>query len=197
MTNTTPKRDEIVRVALELIAKYGFHGTSMAMISDEAKVGAGTIYRYFKSKDDLIIELFKEVDAKLEAKLFEAFPPKILTGMSVRERFLKLGEFLFRYSVDNLIEFKYLEQFFNSPYGVEVRRNKILNEEETNVITNLFREGVAQGAIKNLPLPVLFALAFGPLMNMVRNHDIGFFRLDDERITQVIEACWDGIKKYN
>lgn len=46
------KRDEIIRAAKELIAEHGFHGAPMARVAEEAGVAAGTIYRYFESKDD-------------------------------------------------------------------------------------------------------------------------------------------------
>ena len=48
------KRDEIIRAAMELIAGHGFHGAPMALVAERAGVAAGTIYRYFESKDDLI-----------------------------------------------------------------------------------------------------------------------------------------------
>ncbi|RJP30619.1 MAG: TetR/AcrR family transcriptional regulator [Candidatus Omnitrophota bacterium] len=188
----TGKRDEIVRVALELIAENGFHATSMAMIADQAKVGAGTIYRYFESKDVLIRELFKEA----EMKLYEALTIKSLDNLSIRDRFLFLMTTLFQYLIANPLQFKYLEQFFNSPYGVEMRRDKILeNKGESGPFLKLFKEGHAQGVMKDLPLVVLFALALGPIMDMVRDHILGFFILDEEMIAKVIEACWDGIKR--
>jgi AcrR family transcriptional regulator len=40
---------------MELIALNGFHGAPMAMIAKQAKVAAGSIYRFFKSKDDLML----------------------------------------------------------------------------------------------------------------------------------------------
>ena len=60
----TDKREEIMQAALELIAEHGFHGAPMAMIADKAGVGAGTIYRYFESKDVLITELYRELEEK-------------------------------------------------------------------------------------------------------------------------------------
>ncbi|HXC93667.1 MAG TPA: helix-turn-helix domain-containing protein, partial [Geobacteraceae bacterium] len=56
------KRDEIICAALEMIAENGFHGAPMAMIAEQAGVGAGTIYRYFENKDVLINELFREIE---------------------------------------------------------------------------------------------------------------------------------------
>jgi AcrR family transcriptional regulator len=39
---------------LKLITEHGFHATPVSMIASEAGVGAGTIYRYFESKEAII-----------------------------------------------------------------------------------------------------------------------------------------------
>lgn len=188
----TDKRDEIVRAALELIAQHGFHGTSMAMVAERAKVGAGTIYRYFESKDALIMELFKEA----EAKMYAALTKEPIDQLSIQERFLYLLTTLCKYLLDNPMHFKYLEQFFNSPYGVKFRRDKLLEGKgECNLFIGLFTEGHAQGVMKDVPLVVLFALTFGPITDLVRDHILGFITLDDTMITQVIEACWEAVKR--
>lgn len=186
------KRDEIVRAALELIAENGFHGAPMAMIADKAGVGAGTIYRYFENKDVLINELYRELEQRLYDVLMKGYSPE----KPVRERFIHLGTTILRYCITNPLDFRYLEQFHNSPYGVVHRRDKLFGDtNQKDIYRELFEEGVAQQVIKNLPLVVLFALAFGPLITVARDHILGFVRLDDRLITQTIEACWDGLKR--
>jgi AcrR family transcriptional regulator len=51
-------RSHILQVALTLFADHGFDGTSMAMIAKKAGISVGLAYNYFKSKDDLLKELF-------------------------------------------------------------------------------------------------------------------------------------------
>jgi AcrR family transcriptional regulator len=186
------KRDEIVRAALELIAEHGFHGAPMATIAERAGVGAGTIYRYFENKDVLINELYRD----LEDRIY----PTILGGYAleepIRERFLHLGSALLRYFIENSLDFRYLEQFHNSPYGVEHRRDKILGEKEgCDIFRELFETGVSQQVIKDLPLVILFALSFGPILAVARDHILGFVILNDVMITRTVDACWDGIKR--
>ena len=186
------KRDEIVRAALELIAENGFHGAPMAMIADKAGVGAGTIYRYFENKDVLINELYRELEQRLYDVLMKGYSPE----KPVRERFIHLGTTILRYCITNPLDFRYLEHFHNSPYGVAHRRDKLFGDtNQKDIYRELFEEGVAKQVIKNLPLVVLFALAFGPLITVARDHILGFVRLDDRLITQTIEACWDGLKR--
>lgn len=186
------KREEIVHAALELIAEHGFHGAPMAMIADRAGVGAGTIYRYFENKDVLINELYREVEAKLYAVLLEGYS----TEKTFRERFLHLGTALLQFFIENPLDFRYLEQFHNSPYGVAFRRDKILGKKGgCDVFRELFDEGISRQVMKDLPLVILFALAFGPLLAVARDHILGFIKLDDQLIARTIEACCDGIRR--
>ena len=46
-----------------------------------------------------------------------------------------------------------------------------------------------------MPLFVLFDLAFGPVIALVRDHILEFAKLEEPLILQSIEACWDGIKR--
>ena len=189
---STVKRDEIVRVALELIVEHGFHGTSMAMIADQAKVGAGTIYRYFKSKDVLIDDLFQEVINKVSIHLMEIS----MESYPIRDRFLHIGVSYMKYLIDNPIYSRYIEQFFHSPYGIKIHREKVLGErDKSSIFEKLFTEAINQGVLKDLPQVALCALWFGPIMSMVRDHISDIYQLNDPLIHQIAEACWDGIKR--
>ncbi|MDU0460117.1 MAG: TetR/AcrR family transcriptional regulator [Geobacteraceae bacterium] len=186
------KRDEIVRAALELIAENGFHGAPMAMIADKAGVGAGTIYRYFENKDVLIEELYRELEEKMYPVLVVGYDVE----HTIRGRFIHLGTALLHYFIACPLHFRYLEQFHNSPYGAAFRREKLLGKlEKGDLFCSLLQEGAEQQVIKDLPLTILAALAFGPLINVARDHILGFITLDDELVARTVAACWDGLKR--
>lgn len=186
------KRGAVMQAALELIAEHGFHGAPMAEIAEKAGVAAGTIYRYFESKDVLINELFQELKEKFMIALQEGYS----AGKPFRERFLHLGMALLRYCIAHPLYFRYMEQYHNSPYGVSFRRDRIMREsDDHDIFKELFKEGIAQQVLKDLPLFVHFSLAFGPLISLARDHILGLTVLDDTLIAQAIEACWDGIKR--
>lgn len=63
------KRDLLVRVALRLFAKHGFHATGIDKVVDEADVARMTLYKYFKSKDDLIVAALRLRDEDFMAWL--------------------------------------------------------------------------------------------------------------------------------
>ncbi|AMV73732.1 TetR family transcriptional regulator [Desulfuromonas sp. DDH964] len=188
----TDKREEILHAALELIAENGFHGAPMAMIAERAGVGAGTIYRYFENKDVLINVLYQELESRIRPVLMVGYA----TDKPIRERFIHLGSAWLKYFIDHPLDFRYLEQFHNSPYGVEFRRDKLLGKKgNCGVYQQLFAEAIAQQVMKDLPLASLFALAFGPLLAVARDHILGFIALDEDLIARITAACWDGVRR--
>ena len=189
---SSDKRDEIMKAALELIAEHGFHGAPMAMIAEKAGVAAGTIYRYFESKDVLITELHRELEEKISATLLEGYPVE----RPLRERFLYLIRELLRYFIAHPLHFRYMEQYFNSPYGISLHRDRLLGKSgNQDIVMEIFREGSSQQILKDLPVVVLFSLAFGPLISLIRDHTLGFICLEETLIQKISEACWDGIKR--
>src|ERR671911_1079200 len=53
------KRDAILRAATEVFARNGFFQSQVADVARVAGVAAGTVYLYFKSKDDLLVSIFE------------------------------------------------------------------------------------------------------------------------------------------
>jgi AcrR family transcriptional regulator len=194
-TTSSDKRGKILQAAMELIAKNGFHGAPTAMIAAEAGVGAGTLYRYFTDKDALIVEVQKEVEAHLHQQLQQDYPSE----KSIRHRLDHYFIGLMRFFIAHPLEFKFLGQFYDSPYGVELRRDKIFSkangEMSIETMRSLLEQGTDAGLIKDLPLVLLFALFIGPLTAAVRDHILGFIDLDDGRQRQLADAFWDAIKR--
>jgi TetR/AcrR family fatty acid metabolism transcriptional regulator len=54
-----PKRDAILRAAIDTFADRGYFNAQVADVARAAGVAAGTVYLYFKSKDDLLISIFE------------------------------------------------------------------------------------------------------------------------------------------
>jgi len=53
-----PKRDAILRAAIDVFADRGYFNAQVADVARSAGVAAGTVYLYFKSKDDLLVSIF-------------------------------------------------------------------------------------------------------------------------------------------
>jgi TetR/AcrR family fatty acid metabolism transcriptional regulator len=53
------KRDAILRAATKVFAQHGFFQSQVADVARVAGVAAGTVYLYFKGKDDLLVSIFE------------------------------------------------------------------------------------------------------------------------------------------
>jgi TetR/AcrR family fatty acid metabolism transcriptional regulator len=53
------KRDAILKAATQVFARHGFFQSQVADVARAAGVAAGTVYLYFRSKDDLLVSLFE------------------------------------------------------------------------------------------------------------------------------------------
>jgi TetR/AcrR family transcriptional regulator, repressor of fatR-cypB operon len=192
MTGKTDKRKKIIKAALRLLTKQGFHAAPMSMIADKASVGAGTIYNYFENKDVLIRAIFFEIENEIVVHLGRGSGET----KNTKERFIRFWTMLLNYLIAHPDNFSYLEQFHNSPFGVSLRRDRLAgNDREPPLFADIMKDGMAKGEIRDLPVAMLCALAFGPIQMMARDHALGFIKLDEALIKQGAEACWDSIKE--
>ncbi|MEE2960989.1 MAG: TetR/AcrR family transcriptional regulator [Myxococcota bacterium] len=75
------KYQRILNGAMAVFAEKGFTESRVSEIAERAGVGDGTIYLYFKNKDDLLISLFEakleEINAGLSQQITEQMNPKL------------------------------------------------------------------------------------------------------------------------
>lgn len=68
------KRDRILRAAIKVFARNGFHATRVSEVAKAAGVADGTIYLYFESKEELLFSLFEDRIDKLLAFMRDELP---------------------------------------------------------------------------------------------------------------------------
>ncbi|WP_033541715.1 TetR/AcrR family transcriptional regulator [Planococcus sp. CAU13] len=64
-----PKYKQIIDAAVIVIAENGYHQAQVSKIAKQAGVADGTIYLYFKNKEDILISVFQEKMAVFVSKL--------------------------------------------------------------------------------------------------------------------------------
>ena len=184
------KRSAILEAALDLFAENGFHGSPTALIARRAEVGVGTIYRYFKDKDELVRELFAELHDRANVRVYADFQEE----EPVKERFIRLFSQILRFFLESPREFRFLEQYYYSPYSAA---DPLCNEgpEGKETAKRLLALARDQQILKDAPLPVLEAIAFGPLIALAKEHTSRKLVVDEAMIRLTVEACWDGLKR--
>lgn len=183
------KRTAVLKATLKLISEHGFHGTSMAMIAAEAKVGAGTIYRYFASKDVLINELFIEIKEQFTAALLEHDD----SNMSLQQRLQNIWVSLIKQYIAYPAELRFMEQYANSPF---LSQDTLRRQSELSApFTELLEQGIKMGLFRELPLDILRTFMYGPALQLAKQHIAGFIVLDDALLVDSFAGCWAAIAR--
>ncbi len=79
IVNRDKKRSEIAQKAIAVLAKRGFQATTIQEIADAAGLGKGTIYHYFKTKEEILLvvseQMFREMERSFGAALLRINEP--------------------------------------------------------------------------------------------------------------------------
>lgn len=157
------KHEKILRAAVKIFAKHGFHNAKISQIAKAAGVADGTIYLYFRNKDDILISLFEErMDAAIDE--FES----ALVGIA--DPVERLRAFVMQYA-------RYMEKNRNlaEVISVELRQsNKFMKEyvpvkfrQFLNILSSIIREGKDLGVFRKDVEPGIAKRAiFGALDEM-------------------------------
>lgn len=114
-------RSRIQNVALDLFDREGFENVSVEEIAQKAGCSVGNIYHYFKSKDELAIQVTSHVDAAyltLEAEYLSD------TGRTAREKLLDFVAQSLRISTDDPVLYKAFIHAMKYPEQAVLQRNE-------------------------------------------------------------------------
>ncbi|WP_319523626.1 TetR/AcrR family transcriptional regulator [Breoghania sp.] len=136
--------ETILGAAQSLFAGEGYHKASMEKIADSAEVSVGTLYFYFKNKEDLLVKLLSQIGFDLRNMLGAAFKSADISMEGIREAGrIFFAEFCPHYPESIAI-------FFRESVGqselVEAHRKKIFDKLIDDVRQALIRVCDNQGA---------------------------------------------------
>ncbi|UCG39014.1 MAG: TetR/AcrR family transcriptional regulator [bacterium] len=186
---TGEKRRAVMEAAQDLFVECGFHGAPTSLIAQRAGVGVGTIYRYFRNKEELIHSIFDELHLRFHERFSQGHDP----GAPLAERLTFLLGRLLAIFIESPRDFLFLEQYHYSPFSAADRQE--IPDEEHNAIRRLLREGKNSGLFKDAPLPVLQGIALGPVIFLAKEHIAGRLSMDESTIRLATQACWDALQK--
>lgn len=185
ITEVDQKKEIILKAALQLFDTYGFQGTSMAAIAEEAQVGAGTIYRYFDGKEDLVHQLYKEAREKAHRSILSMGFDE---DASVRERLYSLWRAVILDYIDCPKLHRFILKYESSGYLQESSRAQ--TEDLKVSFREIYRDGVEQDLFRPLPRSTYASFFTGAVTHLVQEHLTGGTQLDDAYIEKTFEMLW-------
>ena len=175
------KKNRIIEAAVKVFALKGFYLAKVSDVAKAADVADGTIYLYFKNKDDLLISLFEQ---KMEL-ILQRFRERLQNIVDPVEKLHNLIDLYF----ELIEEDKDLADVFQ----VELRQStKFLKDYHNqkffdflSLIASIIQEGMENGYFRaDLNLDVVKIMIFGTLDEVARQWILGadsIYSLDDAK----------------
>src|SRR4051812_38706500 len=163
-TNASSKRERILRAAIDTFAESGYFNAKVSDIAKAAGVADGTIYLYFESKEDLLVNVFREHTRNylqsLESAIHNARRPEERIRIAIRHHLEALGRDR-SLAVVSQVELRHSLKFMS-----------LLSQQEVadylNMLRKMIEHGQSDGSFRRTIHPQLGAKAvFGILDEMV------------------------------
>jgi len=184
------KIDIVFQATLNLIRDYGFSGITMAKIAREANIATGTLYIYFKNKEELINALYQNIERKSSMRFLEGYDP----NKSFKIRLKKVWVNYLKNRIENHEESVFMEQYYHSPY-ITPSQKKIADEMRTP-IHEIINGGKEEGFLnKKIDTEMLFSAMIGFIREIAYEHVGGRYILTTERINTAFDLNWQMIKE--
>jgi len=191
-----PKKELALRSkAMAMVVKDGFKGFSMQKLAKAARVSPATIYIYWKDRDDLLLQLYVEVFAKMSETTLKDFHP----GMSFHQGLKHQWNNRARWFLDHPIEAAFMEQVRFSP--LHDRAQAALGPSYAEAMKAFVRGAIARKELIKVPVEVYWAIAFAPLYQLIKFHQHGKgmpgsgpFVLDDKLMHLTLDLVLKALK---
>lgn len=158
------KYELILDAALKVIAKNGFHGSQISKIAKEAGVADGTIYLYFKNKEDILISLFQERLGNLVAM----FHSSVKETNTADDALRKVCEIHFT-ELENNVNLAYVTQIELRQSQLELRKAiGLVVKPYIQLIEHIVERGISEGSFRqDLDIKLTRHLIFGAMDEVV------------------------------
>ena len=159
------KKERIINAAIKIFADKGFYTANVADVAREAGVADGTIYLYFKNKDDLLISLF---ETKME-DILKRFSTLLESNQNAADKLRQFISLYFQMIEEdkNLAEVFQVELRQSSKFLKDYHNQKFI--DFLNLIGDIIHLGQTTGQFKpDISIHTMKLIIFGALDELAR-----------------------------
>lgn len=160
MKKEKPKYRQIIDAAIIVIAENGYHQSQVSKIAKQAGVADGTIYLYFKNKEDILISVFDEKMEMFADRLNEIIEEPITAS----EKLYKMVENHFTVlSADRHLATVTQLELRQSNLALRLRINAVLKNYLV-LLDTILKDGIANGEFdKDMDIRLARQMVFGTI----------------------------------
>ena len=159
------RKEQIIEASVRVFAQKGFYNAKVADVAREAGVADGTIYLYFKNKDDLLISLF---ETKME-EILQRFSAILELEAGAADKLLEFFKLYFRFIEDDpqLAEVFQVELRQSGKFLKDYHNQKFI--DFLNLIGRIITEGQDNGEFRSdLKINTMKLAIFGAIDELAR-----------------------------
>jgi AcrR family transcriptional regulator len=184
------KEETIIRTVFSIAGKQGIGGINMHDISREANVGVGTLYTYFKSKDEIIQVSYARTEQQMAENMYKEFDIKLPLKESFRQIYLNA----FHYRLKHYNETVFMDQYIQSNYK-KTNLAKLVHrfEQQNQPLYDLLRKGQKEGIFIRTDHFTLIIFILGAIRASTNGIKDRLIPLNKQTINQVFQMIWKAI----
>lgn len=182
------KVNAIHKATIGLVTKTGFSGLKMAEVAKKSRVATGTLYVYYKSKEELINDVFLVTKEEIAGAIIN---PDYIKE-TFYETFKAMWYGYFGYCLKYPEKMLFVEQFIYSGYISDVNIAK--TDTYFEPLDQFLIEGQRNKHIKNIDVEIIKAHLQGSVHEIVKMKEKGDIQLEKDSMHACFNIAWDSIK---
>lgn len=183
------KTQQIFEAALILVKEKGLAGITMCEIASQAGMATGTLYIYFKNKEELINILFAECRKASADSYFHNYHQ----AQPFKQGFAIVWRNILEFRIQNFEEAVFMDQCYHSPFINECTRK--LTMQMIRPLIKLMEKGKEENVFKDVDVFSLLSFMIGCIHEGVKNAHYSHKPLTKTAIDTLFNMCWDGMKR--
>ncbi|UTV86193.1 TetR/AcrR family transcriptional regulator [Cobetia amphilecti] len=197
------KQQALLEATLNEVAEHGFAVTSVARIARAAGMSPGTLYLYYRDKDDLLEATFREVSRRIIAVAIEAFQaepaeafeaepsPLSPAAQQLKSALCRVWNALVALGRRQPALFLFHDQFLHSSHMQDALR--VANQERAAPLLDAFALGQQTGILKQIDLALIEVFMFRSIYSLLQGSSCQLPAISDASFDQAFEMAWDAI----
>lgn len=179
------KRIIILEAAEKLLAERGFYGLSMKLLAETAGVAAGTIYRYFDSKEMLMCQLHQHIRIEAAERIFRGWSSQ----QTPKQKYDLLWRNAFDAVLDNPQRLTVIDMLYFIPNRQE-EHNTLCEDQAFSPLFDFYQQGISEQRFHQWAIPMLVTVSFDSAIVLAKKVLRKQFEMNEQQIDQVRDASW-------
>ncbi|MFD1604489.1 TetR/AcrR family transcriptional regulator [Flavobacterium artemisiae] len=184
------KRAKILQSVYTLTGRQGLASVNIAGISKTAGIAAGTLYIYFKNKEEVVQLAYAAVEDRMAHAMYSNFDINSPIRQSLKQIYINM----LNYRLNNYDETIFIDQYQQSGY-IQLNFDKQLAEYEkqNRPLYELLAKGQHEGIIKEVDAIILISFFDGAVRSCATGIIQKLFELNQKVIDDSFDMVWRGM----